>query len=383
MASTPSIYLDNAATTPMDQRVLEAMMPFFTGNYGNPSSVHAHGRNARVEVEKARKKIASLLCASPGEIVFTSGGTEADNTAILGAIAAYGIQQIISSPLEHHAVLHVVEQASRRLGITLSLLDVDANGSVNLEQLEQLLQKNPRSMVSLMHGNNEIGNLADLAALSQRCREHGAYFHSDTVQTIGHYPLSLQELSVDAIVGSAHKFHGPKGVGFLYINKAKKIPPLIEGGSQERNRRGGTENIAAIVGMAKALEIAQENQEQHRQQVSDLKEYFIHQLQQAIPGVTFNGLSGEPSRSLYTVLNVGFPANEATRGMLLFHLDLAGISASGGSACSSGARLGSHVLQALGADPERENVRFSFSRFTTQDEVDYTISQLKKLYPGR
>jgi cysteine desulfurase len=382
MANTPSIYLDNAATTAMDQRVLEVMIPFFSGNYGNPSSVHAHGRQARVELEKARKKIASLLGTSPGEIVFTSGGTEADNTALQGAISAYDIEHIISSPLEHHAVLHVAEHAAKRQGIRFSLVDVDEKGSLNLAHLEELLQSSPRCLVSLMHGNNEIGNLTDLHRLSQLCREHDAYFHSDTVQTVGHYPLNLENLSIDAIVGSAHKFHGPKGVGFLYVNKNKKIPALIEGGSQERNRRGGTENIAAIVGMAKALEIAVEDQAQHRQQVSELKGYFIQQLREALPGVSFNGLSGEPSQSLYTVLNVGFPPNEATRGMLLFHLDLAGISASGGSACSSGARLGSHVLQAIGTDPERENVRFSFSRFTTIEEVDYTIDQLKALYPA-
>lgn len=380
MAASPSFYFDNAATTAMDERVLEAMMPFFTHNYGNPSSTHSHGRNARVELEKARKKIAALLHASPGEIVFTSGGTEADNMAIWGAISAYGIQQIISSPLEHHAVLHVTGHAASRHNIPRSLLEVSAEGTVNLDQLDQLLQETPNSLVSLMHGNNEIGNLNNLEIISETCRRHGAYLHSDTVQTVGHYPLDLQSLSVHAIAGSAHKFHGPKGVGFLYINSNKKLPPLIEGGSQERNRRGGTENIAAIIGMAKALELAQEKQEQHQQYISGLKQYFASRILAAIPEVTFNGLSRHPSQSLYTVLNVSFPPNENARGMLLFHLDLKGISASGGSACNSGARLGSHVLQSIGADPERESVRFSFSRFNTREEVDYTISQLKELY---
>ncbi|MDN3688027.1 cysteine desulfurase family protein [Cyclobacterium jeungdonense] len=380
MAAAPSFYFDNAATTPMDERVLEAMMPFFTHNFGNPSSTHSHGRNARVELEKARKKIAALLHTSPGEIVFTSGGTEADNMAIWGAISAYGLQQIISSPLEHHAVLHVTEHAANRHNIPRNLLKVSTEGTVNLEQLDQLLQETPNSLVTLMHGNNEIGNLNDLKIISQICQRHGAYLHSDTVQTVGHYPLDLQALSIHAIAGSAHKFHGPKGVGFLYINSNKKLPPLIEGGSQERNRRGGTENIAAIVGMAKALELAQEEQEQHQQYISELKQYFASMILEAIPEVTFNGLSGHPSQSLYTVLNVSFPPNENARGMLLFHLDLKGISASGGSACNSGARLGSHVLQSIGANPERESVRFSFSRFNTREEVDYTISQLKGLY---
>ncbi|WP_163380842.1 cysteine desulfurase family protein [Cyclobacterium sp. SYSU L10401] len=380
MPIQPSIYLDNAATTPMDERVLEAMLPFFTSHFGNPSSVHSHGRNARVALEKARKKVAGLLHVSPGEITFTSGGTEADNTAIWGAIAAYDIQHIITSPLEHHAVLHVVEQAAKSNNIKLSLLKVDAQGSIDLNELEKLLDQKVSTMVSLMHGNNEIGNILDLKAISDLCQQYSAYFHSDTVQTIGHYPLDLQQLSVHAIAGSAHKFHGPKGVGFLYTNKNKKIPPMIGGGSQERNMRGGTENIAAIIGMAQALEIAGQNQEHHRKEVEALKQYFKEKIKAAIPGVSFNGLSGNLSKSLYTVLNVSFPPSDNNQGMLLFQLDLAGISASGGSACSSGARLGSHVLQEIGADPSRENVRFSFSRFNTREEIDYTINKLRELY---
>jgi len=380
MSIRPSIYLDNAATTPMDERVLEAMLPFFTSHFGNPSSVHSHGRNARVALEKARKKVAGLLHVSPGEITFTSGGTEADNTAIWGAIAAYDIQHIITSPLEHHAVLHVVEQAAKSNNIRLSLLKVDAQGRIDLNELEKLLDQKVSTMVSLMHGNNEIGNILDLKAISDLCQQYSAYFHSDTVQTIGHYPLDLQQLSVHAIAGSAHKFHGPKGVGFLYTNKNKKIPPMIGGGSQERNMRGGTENIAAIIGMAQALEIAGQNQGHHRKEVEALKQYFKEKIKAAIPGVSFNGLSGNLEKSLYTVLNVSFPPSDNNQGMLLFQLDLAGISASGGSACSSGARLGSHVLQQIGADPSRENVRFSFSRFNTREEIDYTINKLRELY---
>lgn len=380
MPDLPSIYFDNAATTPMDERVLETMLPYFTTNFGNPSSVHSHGRNARVELEKARKKIAALLHVSPGEITFTSGGTEADNTAIWGAIAAYNIQHIITSPLEHHAVLHVVKQAASSKNIRLSLLKVDENGIIDLNELEELLQKEGSTMVSLMHGNNEIGNISDLKTIADLCQRHSAYFHSDTVQTVGHYPLDLQSLPVHAIAGSAHKFHGPKGVGFLYTNKNKKIPPMIGGGSQERNMRGGTENIAAIIGMARALEIAVQAQVHHREEVKALKKYFKEEILAAVPGIAFNGLSGNLENSLYTVLNVSFPPSDNNKGMLLFHLDLAGISASGGSACSSGARLGSHVLQGIGADASRENVRFSFSRFNTREEIDFTVKQLKELY---
>ncbi|SHM60031.1 cysteine desulfurase [Cyclobacterium lianum] len=380
MSDQPSIYLDNAATTPMDERVLEVMLPYLRGNFGNPSSVHSHGRNTRVALEKARKEIAGLLHASPGEITFTSGGTEADNTALLGAIAAYEVKHIITSPLEHHAVLHVLQQAANKNNIRLSLLKVDRDGRIDLNDLETLLRDKDSKLVSLMHGNNEIGNIADLGGIAALCEQYHAYFHSDTVQTIGHYPFDLQNLRIDALVGSAHKFHGPKGVGFLYTRKDKKIPALITGGSQERNMRAGTENIAAVVGMARALEIAIENQEQHQKEIQALKQYFKDKLLSAIPEVSFNGLSADLENSLYTLINVSFPPSESNQGMLLFHLDLAGISASGGSACSSGARLGSHVLQEIGTDPSRENARFSFSRFNSREEIDYTVTTLKELY---
>jgi len=380
MTELASIYFDNAATTPMDERVLEVMLPYYKNNFGNPSSVHSHGRNAREALEKARKKIASLLNTSPGEIVFTSGGTEADNTAICGAIATYGIKHIITSPIEHHAVLHVVEQEVKEKNIRLSLLECDAEGNLNMDQLALLLEKEPNSLVSLMHGNNEIGNLNDVKKIAALCIQHGSYFQSDTVQTMGHYPIDLKALPVHSLSGSAHKFHGPKGVGFVYINKNKKINPLILGGGQERNNRGGTENIAGIIAMAKALELAFENQASHAQEILQLKVYFKSKIEKAVSGVTFNGLSGNLDKSLYTVLNVSFPPSDNNQGMLLFHLDLEGISVSGGSACSSGARLGSHVLNALGADPTRENVRFSFSRFNTKAEIDHVVKILAGLY---
>ena len=374
------VYLDNAATTPMDDRVIEAMLPFMRGHYGNPSSVHSHGREVRTAIEKARKKVAELLHASPSEIFFTSGGTEADNTALVCGIESHGITHAITSPLEHHAVLHTLEMLAQKGKVQLSLLEINEKGENNLEQLEEILKNNPKSLVSLMQGNNEIGNLNDLEQIGSLARVHGAFFHSDTVQTMGHYAHDLSTLPVDALVAGAHKFHGPKGVGFLYVRKDKKIHPLIHGGSQERNMRGGTENVIGIIGLAKALEISLGELSAHRSHIEQIKRYFVEKLQQDIPGVTFNGCSADLEKSLYTVLNVSLPPSESNRGMLLFHLDLEGISASGGSACSSGATVGSHVLRALQHSPERDAVRFSFSRFTTMEEVDYTVEKLKALY---
>lgn len=380
MNKLASLYFDNAATTSIDERVLEEMLPYLKRNFGNPSSVHSHGRDARAALEKARKKIAGLLNVSPGEIIFTSGGTEADNMAICGAIATYDIKHIITSPIEHHAVLHVAEKLAEKQNIKLSLLECDLEGRLNMEQLANLLETEPNSLVSLMHGNNEIGNLNDINKIAALCERHGSYFHSDTVQTMGHYPLDLKTIPIHSLSGSAHKFHGPKGVGFIYINKNKKIDPLIFGGGQERSFRGGTENVAGIIALAKALELSYENQAIHTEEILALKTYFRDQIIKAIPGVTFNGLSGNLDESLYTVLNISFPPSESNEGMLLFHLDLNGISVSGGSACSSGAQLGSHVLNALGTNPRRENVRFSFSRFNTKAEVDRVIKTLTDLY---
>lgn len=374
------VYLDNAATTAMDDRVIEAMLPFMRQHYGNPSSVHSHGREVRSAIEKARKKVAELLNASPAEIFFTSGGTEADNTALVCGIETHGIKYAITSHIEHHAVLHTLEECAKKGKVKLSLLDVNDKGEINLDQLRELLQANPNSMVSLMHANNEIGNINDLAAIGSLTKEYGAFFHSDTVQTMGHFVHDLKNLPVDAIVAGGHKFHGPKGSGFLYVRKDKKIHPFIHGGAQERNMRGGTENVIGIVGIAKALELAYEDMAGHRAHIEGLKKHFIELLKQEIQGVEFNGLSADFEKSLYTVLNVSLPVSEENRGMLLFNLDLHGISASGGSACSSGATVGSHVLRAINHDPERESVRFSFSRFTSKDEIDYTVEKLKELY---
>ena len=375
----PKIYLDNAATTRLDDEVLQVMLPLMTENFGNPSSIHSHGRQVRSAVEKARKTVASLINASPSEIFFTSGGTEADNTAIMCSIDTYAITHAITSPTEHHAVLHTLEYLAKQGTIELSYVNLDEKGHVDLAHLEQLLSTKPRSLVSLMHGNNEIGNLIDLAKVGEICKQYSAIFHSDTVQTMGHYKHDVQAMKIDFLVGAAHKFHGPKGVGFLYINADSKIHPFIHGGSQERNMRGGTENVYGIVGMAKALEIACKEMEMHKNHIEGLKQRMIEKLQVAIPGVQFNGDSANLEHSLYTVLNVSLPSND-DNDMLLFNLDIAQISCSGGSACTSGSEVGSHVLGALKVKPERGNVRFSFGKYNTTEEIDQVIEVLSKMY---
>lgn len=371
------VYFDNAATTALDEEVIEVMVETLKNHYGNPSSIHAHGREMKTIVEKARRTVAKLLNASPSEIFFTSGGTEADNMAIVRAVEAYDIRHVISSPIEHHAVLHTLEELAAVGKIELSLLRVDQKGLVDLEQLEELLSQHPKSLVSLMHANNELGNLTDIKKIGQLCEQYGALFHSDTVQTMGHYTHDLSELHIDFITGAAHKFHGPKGVGFIYINSRNKIKPLIFGGAQERNMRGGTENVYGIVGLAKALEIAYTGMQEHQNYIQSLKTYMMEELTKNIPGVRFNGETSA-DQSLYTVLNVSLPCTDMG-DMLLFNLDIKGVSISGGSACSSGSDIGSHVLRSIGADSSRPSVRFSFSKFNTKEEVDFAIKVLKEI----
>lgn len=372
------VYLDNAATTPIDDAVLEAMIPFMRENFGNPSSIHSHGRKVRSAIEKSRKKVADLLNTSPGEIFFTSGGTEADNMALHCSISDHGIKHVITSKLEHHAVLHTLETLAKQNVVKLDFVPLDAKGNVNLSELNEWLKNHPKALVSLMHGNNEIGNLTDITTVGAMCKEHGALFHSDTVQTMGHFVHDLQNLQIDCLVGAAHKFHGPKGVGFLYLNHAHKISPFIHGGAQERNMRGGTENVYGIVGLAKALELAYEGMDHHMQYIKGLKKQMIDLLVDKIPGVEFNGESANVDNSLYTVLNVSLPPSDV-QDMLLFNLDIHGISASGGSACSSGSNIGSHVLAALGTDASRGAVRFSFSKYNTVEEVNYTVDKLAEV----
>ncbi|MBA4145096.1 MAG: cysteine desulfurase [Azospira oryzae] len=372
------IYLDNAATTPLDEEVFEAMKPFLLEDFGNPSSTHAHGRKVRAAIESSRKKIAELLNCTPGEIIFTSGGTEADNTLIVNGIQAYGIQHAISTPIEHHAVTHTLEIQEKKGIIQVHHVDMDENGHISLTHLEELLQKYPNALISLMHANNEIGNLLDIERVGELAKQYKAFFHSDTVQTMGHYRHDMKNLYVCGMTAGAHKFHGPKGVGFMYIRKDRKIGQLIHGGAQERNMRGGTENTYGIVGLAKALEIAYRDMAEHEAHIKKLKARMIDRLREAIPGVAFHGDSANLDKSLYTVLNVSLPESEEN-SMLLFNLDLQGISASGGSACSSGASTGSHVLGALYPGSNRGAVRFSFSKNNTQEEIDLAVNKLAEI----
>jgi cysteine desulfurase len=372
------IYLDNAATTPLDPIVIDEMVNVMKAQYGNPSSIHAQGREVRTVIEKARKTVAGLLNATPAEIFFTSGGTEADNTAIRCGIAAFNIKHVITSKIEHHAVEHTLTMMLQQGVIDkLSFVNVDNKGNVDYDHLEELLISNSRSFVSLMHANNEIGTLTDIVRVGDICEQYNAIYHCDTVQTMGHYIHDVRKIKAHFIVCAAHKLHGPKGVGFLYVNHEIKISPMIFGGAQERNMRGGTENVYGIVGLAKALEIAYAEMEQHHAYIQDLKTYLKEGLSAHIPDLTFNGETA-PDKSLYTVLNVSFPAMDMA-DMLLFNLDIQGVSASGGSACSSGSNIGSHVLTGIGADPNRPSIRFSFSKYNTKVELDLVIEKLQKM----
>jgi cysteine desulfurase len=371
------IYLDNAATTPLDPAVLEAMMPFLTEQFGNPSSIYSYGRESRLAIENARKTVARILNAHPAEIFFTSGGTESSNTAITASVRDLGCTHIITSAVEHHATLHTVEYLYHRGEAALDYVNLLPNGHVDMEHLEQLLAgSDGKCLVTLMHANNEIGNMLDIFAVGELCKLYGAIFHSDTVQTVGHFPFDLRNTPVHFITGAGHKFHGPKGVGLLYINENVKIKPFVHGGSQERNMRAGTENLYGIVGFAKALELATEHYEQDSAYIKGLKVYMMEQLKKYIKGVSFNG---DPlGRSLYTVLNVSFPKNEKSE-MILFNLDINHICASGGSACTSGADAGSHVIRAINNNPNQVAVRFSFSKHNTREEIDQVVQKLQEL----
>ena len=371
------IYFDNAATTPMHPEVLDAMVSIMREVFGNPSSTHALGRVARTEIEKARRTVAQLLQCAPAEIFFTSGGTEADNMAIRCSVHDLGVKHLISTRIEHHAVTHTLDSIEADGEARVSYLRLLPNGHVDMQHLEELLQQEGPTLVTLMHGNNEIGNMIDIDEVAHLCKQHHAYFHSDTVQTMGYFPFDLQRTPVDFLNGAAHKFNGPKGVGFIYIRGGLGIKPLLHGGAQERNMRGGTENIYGIVGLAKALEIAYRDLHAKEAHIREIRQYMIDQLLAHIPGVQFNG--DYAGRSLYTVLNVSFPAHEKGE-MLLFNLDIAGICASGGSACSSGSNVGSHVLAGIGVPDDRHNIRFSFGKQNTKEEVDFTVRQLCEIF---
>jgi cysteine desulfurase len=371
------IYFDNAATTAIDPVVLEAMMPYLTEKFGNPSSIYSYGRESRLAIESGRKSVAKLLNAHPAEIFFTSGGTESSNTAIAAAVRDLGCIHIITSPLEHHATLHTVEHLHKRGEAAVSYVQLLPNGHIDLEDLEHKLASSAeKTLVTLMHANNEIGNILDIHSVGELCKLYGAIFHSDTVQTIGHFPFDLRNTPVHFVTGAGHKFHGPKGAGLLYINENVRINPFILGGSQERNMRAGTENVYGVVGFAKALELATAAYEADSGFIKGLKVYMMEQLKKHVKGISFNG---DPlGRSLYTVLSVSFPKTEKSE-MLLFNLDINHICASGGSACTSGVEQGSHVIRSINNNPNQITVRFSFSKHNTRAEVDTVVGKLKDL----
>ncbi|REE82033.1 cysteine desulfurase [Lutibacter oceani] len=372
-----NIYLDNAATTPILPEVIDTISQHMVSVYGNPSSTHNIGRKAKSLVETARKNIAKYFNATASEIIFTAGGSEADNLIIKNAVTNLGVTTIISSKIEHHAVLHTIENLEKNFEIIVKWVDLDENGVINYQHLEQLLQEdNSKKLVSLMYVNNEIGNLLNVKKVSDLCIENNALFHSDAVQAVGHFKFDVQETPIDFFVASAHKFHGPKGVGFAYIKKGYGIFPILHGGEQERGARAGTENVHSILGMEKALTIAYSNLENEAKYIQSLKSYFISALKNNFKGIAFNGLSENEIGSSYIILNVRFPKEYA---MLLFNLDLKGIAVSGGSACQSGSNKGSHVLNTILNEEEakKTSIRFSFSKFITKGDLDYVITVLK------
>jgi cysteine desulfurase len=375
--NTMSIYVDNAATTPMSGTVVDAMQDAMRQVFGNPSSIHAEGRKARTLVEQARRVVARSLNASIGEVFFTSCGTESNNMVLKGAVRDLGIRHIISSPTEHHCVLHSLESLQRDAGVRVSLLEVDGRGNPDLNQLENMLaSSSEKALVSLMHANNEIGTMADLPLVGSICAEHGAHFHTDAVQTVGYFPIDVSLAKVHFLSGSAHKFHGPKGAGFVFIRNDAMLRPFLDGGSQERNMRAGTENVAGIVGLAQALSEATLEMEARRQHIMDLRAQLRAQIAEAFPQARFNGMP-DGARQHHKILSVSFPAS-AKAELLVPKLDILGVCASGGSACSSGVEHSSHVLEAIKSPPDCHTVRFSFSHLNSKNEIDALVSALKK-----
>ncbi|MDD7914396.1 cysteine desulfurase family protein [Polaribacter ponticola] len=374
-----AIYLDNAATTKIDFDVLELMNLSMQENFGNPSSIHQIGRKAKTAVETARKNIAKHFNVTASEIVFTAGGTEADNLVLNNAVLNLGVRRIITSKIEHHAILHTCEFLKKMYNIDVEYVKVNEFGDIDFKHLEFLLSKNEaKTLVSLMFINNEIGNILNVNEVVVLCKQYNALFHSDTVQAIGHYNLDLKKTQIDFIAASAHKFHGPKGVGFAYFKKGFGVLPMFYGGDQERGARSSTENVHSILGMEKALEIASDNILIDKENLINLKQYFISELKKISNGIRFNGVSSDLEKSSYTILSVRFPVNN---DMLLFSLDMLGVAVSGGSACQSGSNKGSHVLSEILLDKEADktSIRFSFSKFTTIEEIDFTVAKLREL----
>ncbi|EDM43043.1 cysteine desulfurase [unidentified eubacterium SCB49] len=376
------VYFDSAATTKLRPEVIDCMTQALKTEYGNPSSTHAFGRSAKSLIETARKEIAEILNVTAAEIIFTSGGTEADNLALNSSVRDLGVKRIITSKIEHHAVLHTVHALEKHHNITVEYVDLDGCGHVTLDSLETLLaESDQKTLVSLMHVNNEVGNVLDITAVGHLCKKYDALFHSDTVQSVGHYKLDLQETLVDFLAVAAHKFHGPKGIGFAFVRKNSGLRPLIYGGEQERGLRAGTEPVHNIAGMNEALRVSYQNLDKEKAYVTDLKKYFKETIKKAIPTISFNGGCDDLERSTYTLLNVCLPMSSEKGMMLLFQLDLKGIACSKGSACQSGATGGSHVLNEFlsAEDLAKPSLRFSFSSFNTKEEIDYVVASLKEL----
>lgn len=373
------VYLDNAATTPISKEIIELMSSLMKHQFANPSSTHSEGRKSKTIVEESRSIIAKILNTYPRNIFFTSGGTESDNMAIKMSIENYNIKHAITSRISHHAVLYPLEKLAKENKIKLSYVKLDENGLVSLSDLENLLKNNSRTLVSIMHANNEVGVIQDISKIGLICQNYNAIFHSDTVQTIGHYQIDLQKINIDFLAASAHKFHGPKGIGFIYISDNVTISPFIIGGAQERNMRAGTENIHSISALAKAMQLAYENLDNDMMYIKKLKSYMIEKLKLYIPDVQFFSNSDDLDNSLYTVLTVSFPLTKNSE-MLLFNLDIAGVSCSGGSACASGSNKGSHVLSYFDPNAKRTGIRFSFSKYNTFEDIDFTIQKLKDIF---
>ena len=374
------VYLDNAATTQVRESVIKKMQDALAECYGNPSSTHSFGRTAKTSIERTRKTIAKYINAHPSEIIFTSGGTEADNMILRCAVRDAKVTTIITTKIEHHAVLHTVEELEKEYGINVSYVDLDVYGNPKVAHLEALLQKDDaKKLVSLMHVNNEIGNIIPLAEIASLCKANNALFHSDTVQSLGHLPFDVQQVPADFLTAAAHKFHGPKGIGFAFVRRNSGLKPMIFGGSQERGFRAGTEAFHNIVGLEEAFVCAYDNLAEEKAYVTDLKSYFIKQLKEALPEVQFNGHSGDLEKSTYTLVNARLPFDAQKSLMLLFQLDIKGIACSKGSACQSGSDLGSHVLTEILSPEEmkKPSIRFSFSKYTTKDDLDYVIGELK------
>ncbi len=375
------VYFDNAATTQIRDEVIDAITTSLKNNYGNASSTHSFGRSSKSLIENIRKEIASYFNVSAGEIVFTSGGTEADNLVLRSAVRDLDVTEIITSRIEHHAILHTIDELIKEYGITVMYVDLDTNGMIDYNHLESLLQSNNKQLVTLMHINNEIGNKLDISHVANLCKSNSALFHSDMVQSVGHYTLDLQDIPIDFLAASSHKFHGPKGVGFCFVRKGSGLKPLIFGGEQERGFRAGTESVHNIVGLGESLKLAYANLEEESAYVKDLKTYFISKVSKELPDVAFNGCSGDMENSTYTLVNMCLPVSEEKSAMLLFQLDLKGIACSKGSACQSGASESSHVLSEILSPEElkKPSVRFSFSIYNTKEEIDYLIDVLKEL----